>query len=156
MTGKRLEAEVPHDLDLIERHRPLGVVGVVLAVRRLAAVAVAAQIGGDDGVVRRELGRHQTPGDVRLRRAMEQQHRRSRSTDDAVDRRARGLERERFEIREEPVGRRRGTLRLGQYDLADRGARNEAHGLPQELSAIKRHAGLQFGIQRSLLCTVPR
>ena len=42
--GKPVEAEMLHHLDLVERHRPLGIVGVVLAVGRLAAVAVAAQM----------------------------------------------------------------------------------------------------------------
>ena len=89
-----LEPELAHDLDLIERHRALGVVGVILAVRRLAAVAVATQVGDDDGVVLGEIGRHQPPRDHRLRRAMQQQHRRAlpghRAVDgDAVDLKAR-------------------------------------------------------------------
>jgi hypothetical protein len=38
---ERLEAELRHHLDLVVRHRPLGVAGVIGAPLRLAAVAVA-------------------------------------------------------------------------------------------------------------------
>ena len=44
-----VEAEVLHHLDLIERHRALRVVAEVRRVRHLAAVAVAAQVGCNDG-----------------------------------------------------------------------------------------------------------
>ncbi len=46
--GEALEAEVPHHLDLVLRHRALRIVRVVGQPLRLAAVAVAAQVGGDD------------------------------------------------------------------------------------------------------------
>ena len=46
-----VEAVVVHDLDHVERHRALRVVGVVLAVGRLAAVAVAAQVRHDHRVI---------------------------------------------------------------------------------------------------------
>ena len=75
--GELVEAEALHDLDLIERHRALRVVGVILAVRRLAAVAVAAQVGHDDRVVLRQVGRDEPHRDVRLRRAVHQQQRRA-------------------------------------------------------------------------------
>ena len=74
--GELVEAEVLHHLDLIEGHRALRVVGVVLAVRRLAAVAVSAEIGHDHGVLGGELRRHESPRDVGLRRAVQQQDRR--------------------------------------------------------------------------------
>ena len=45
------EAELSHDLDLILRHRALRIAGVIVAVGRLAAIAVAAQISRDDSEV---------------------------------------------------------------------------------------------------------
>ena len=65
--------DVAADLHLVERHRPLRVVGVVLAVRRLAAVPVAAQVGHDHGVRRGQRRRDHPPRDVGLRRPVEQQ-----------------------------------------------------------------------------------
>ena len=72
-----VEAEALHDLDLVERHRALRVVRVVLAVGRLAAVAVAAQVGHDHRVVLRELRRDEAHRHVRLRRAVHQEERRT-------------------------------------------------------------------------------
>ena len=43
-----LEAELAHDVDLVLRHAPERVIAVVRQPARLAAVAVAAQIGGHD------------------------------------------------------------------------------------------------------------
>jgi len=40
--GEPIEAERAHHLDLVEGHRALRVAGVVFAIRRLAAVAVAS------------------------------------------------------------------------------------------------------------------
>ena len=85
---KPVEAEMLHHFDLVERHRALRVVGMILAVRRLAAVAVAAQVRRDDRVLLREFRRDEPPRDVRLRRAVQQQQRRTLAADDAVDRRA--------------------------------------------------------------------
>src|SRR6188508_1466540 len=65
-----LEAEVPHDLDLIERHRPLRIKTVLFVARDLAAVAVTAQVRDDDGVIARELARDGGPRDAALRRAV--------------------------------------------------------------------------------------
>ena len=44
-----LEAQSPHQLDLVPGHRPLGVRLVVGVVVGLRALAVAAEVGGDDG-----------------------------------------------------------------------------------------------------------
>jgi hypothetical protein len=62
-----LVAEAAHDLDLIERHRARRVIGVTLAVRRLARIAVAAQIGEHDRKVFGQAAGDLVPGDVRLR-----------------------------------------------------------------------------------------
>src|SRR4030095_14233958 len=82
---KLLEAEVLHHFDLIEGHRALGVVRVVLPLGRLAAVAISAQIGYDHCTCRRELWRDQAPRDVRLRGAVQQQEGGTLTTDDPVD-----------------------------------------------------------------------
>ena len=82
--AEALEAEVPHDLDLIERHRAFR---VQRCARRLpcdlAAVAVAAQIRDDDGVVARELARDGGPRDAALRRAVQEQDGRPAAADHA-------------------------------------------------------------------------
>ena len=73
--GELVEAELAHDLDLVCRHRALGVGLVDMAARGLAAVAVAAEVGEDDGVVFGEDGGDVMPHDVGLRVAVEQQDR---------------------------------------------------------------------------------
>src|SRR5262249_4626966 len=83
-----LVAERAHDLDLILRHRALGVAGVIGLAVRLLAVAVAAEVGGDDAEALRELGRDLVPDDVGLRVAVQQQQRRPHTALDEVDRRA--------------------------------------------------------------------
>ena len=50
-----VEAEVLHDVDLVLRHRALRIVRMIGQALRLAAVAVAAQVAGDDGEVLGEL-----------------------------------------------------------------------------------------------------
>ena len=57
----------------------------------LAAVAVAAQVRGDDGVVARELARDGVPRDAALRRAVQQQHGRPVAADHGMDHGARRL-----------------------------------------------------------------
>src|SRR6476620_7514164 len=64
---KLRETEVLHHLDLVECHPPERIVAVVLASARLAAVAIAAQIGGHDGKVLCETRRNQMPVNVRER-----------------------------------------------------------------------------------------
>jgi hypothetical protein len=51
--GEALEAQRPHRLDLVEGERALRIGRIVGAGRRLGAVAIAAQIGGDDSELRR-------------------------------------------------------------------------------------------------------
>src|SRR5688572_19028881 len=83
--AEALEAEMPHDLDLIERHRALGVEVVLAVADDLAAVAVTAQIGRDDGVVARELACDRGPRDAALGRAVKEQHGRPAAADDRVN-----------------------------------------------------------------------
>ena len=155
--GKRLEPELLHHLDLIERHRALRIVRVIVAVRRLAAVAVAAQVGDDHGVILRQLGRHQPPGDHRLRRAVQQQHRRALTRHHAVDRRAADLQRQRLEAREEPRGRARPLGSLGNCCLRPgprQGARGDRRGGPQHIAPGDDLIGRARRGHRSLLDTV--
>src|SRR5687768_1880806 len=69
--AEALEAEVAHDLDLIERHRAFRVLVVIPAALDFAAVAVTAEIRDDDGVVAHELARDGGPRDAALRRAVQ-------------------------------------------------------------------------------------
>jgi len=64
--GEALEAEMAHHLDLVERHRPLGVRAVALVRRRLGGVAVSAQVGGDHREVFGEARGDQVPHRERL------------------------------------------------------------------------------------------
>jgi hypothetical protein len=89
--GEALEPEVAHDLDLIERHRAFRVQLVLLVAGNLAAVAVAAQIRDDDGVVAHQLARDGGPRHAALRRAVQEQHGRPAAADHGVDHGARGL-----------------------------------------------------------------
>ena len=70
---------------------------MLIVARRLGAVAVATQVGGDDSVVLSERGRDLVPHDVGLRIAVQQQQRRAVALDyqvdgNTVDRDAFGLE----------------------------------------------------------------
>jgi hypothetical protein len=79
--GEAIEAERGHRLDLVLRHRALGVVARI----RLLAVAVAAQVRRDDRAAFGEPGRHLVPHDMRLRIAVQQQHRRAFAADAQMD-----------------------------------------------------------------------
>src|SRR4029078_8963910 len=70
-----LEAEFLHQLDLVTRHRALGIRFVVGARLGLAGSAVAAQVGTNNRVVLRESRRDLRPHGVRLREAVEQEQR---------------------------------------------------------------------------------
>ena len=109
--GEPLEAEVPHDVDLVLRHRALRVVRVIGQALRLAAVAVAAQIRGDDRELLGEPRRDVAPRVMRQRRTVQQQQRRAAAAFDRVDRDA-AARRDvvRREPRERRQRRRRGLL----------------------------------------------
>ena len=81
-----LVAERRHDLDHVLRHRALGVGGVLRVGGRLAAVAVAAQVGADDGEALGQRRRHAVPHGVGLRIAVQEQERRPRAADPRPDR----------------------------------------------------------------------
>src|SRR5512145_357555 len=86
-----LEAEMLHDLDLIEGHRALRIEVVLAVALDLAAVAVAAQIRDDDGVIARKLARDRGPRDAALRRAVQEQHGRPTAADHRMNDGAGGL-----------------------------------------------------------------
>ena len=118
--GELVEAETLHHLDLVERHRALRVVDVVLAVGRLAALAVAAQVGHDHRVVLRQVRREQPHRDVRLRRAVHQQQRRSRSGVHEIDLGAGCLDARRLEAGKEPQRAARPRRGLRHHRPAER------------------------------------
>jgi hypothetical protein len=66
------EAELTHDLDLVLRHRTLGVARVVRAAVRLAAVAISTQVRRDDGEALRQHRSDVSPFEMRLRPALQQ------------------------------------------------------------------------------------
>jgi hypothetical protein len=73
--GEAVIAELAHHENLVPGHRPLGVPVVGRAARRLAAVAIAAQVGEDNRMVFGEDGGDVMPHDVGLRVTVEQQYR---------------------------------------------------------------------------------
>src|SRR5580658_4676986 len=79
------EAELAHQPDLVPRHEPLGVHAAFGVRLRLGRVSVAAQVSGHDGVVLGQAGGDLPPGQVVLRVAVQQQQRRARPGDGAVD-----------------------------------------------------------------------
>jgi hypothetical protein len=70
-------AEAGHQPVDVGGHGPLGVALVVRVALGLVAVAVAAQVGADDGEVPGQPGRDPMPAGVGLGIAVEQDHRRS-------------------------------------------------------------------------------
>jgi hypothetical protein len=83
--GEPVEAERRHQPDLVGRHGPERVPGVVRTGVGPGRVAVAAQVGRDDRVLARQLGRDPVPHHVALWEAVQQQDRRSVATTDRVD-----------------------------------------------------------------------
>jgi len=77
-----------HHLNAVERHRSLRLAGVVREVRRLAGIAVAAQVTHHQGELFGEIRRDQAPGDQRLWRTVEHQHGRPGASYYGVDLRA--------------------------------------------------------------------
>ena len=71
--GEPFEAEVPHHFDLILPGGALGISGMIFAIRRLAAVAIAAQIGRDYGELFGQSRRDLVPLGMRLRESVQQQ-----------------------------------------------------------------------------------
>ena len=89
-----LKSQAGHHFHLVLRHGAFGIVQMVFAVGRLAAVSVSAEIGRDDGKFFGQLRRNVAPFDVRLRIAVQQKQRRPASRSDKIDRGARSLRRE--------------------------------------------------------------
>ena len=82
---KAPETERRHRLDLVAGGGALAMAFVVLAVGRVAAVAVSAQVARHHGEPLGEPGRHLAPHDAGLRVAVKQQQRRAGAADDKVD-----------------------------------------------------------------------
>ena len=98
-----LEAELTHDRDLIGRHRALGIAAVVLARRRLGAVAIAAHVGDHDREILSEHRRHLVPHGVGLGISVEQKKRGSSSGAGHVDGRRSHIDARSAEAREQLV-----------------------------------------------------
>ena len=74
---KLRKTERRHHLDLILRHGAERIVDVPLATRWLFGIAVAAQVGADDGEVARQDRRHGVPRQMCEGIAVHQQQRRA-------------------------------------------------------------------------------
>ena len=74
---KAIEAERLHQSDLIAGHGAERIVRLVGRAFRLGRVAVAAQVGADDGEIGREDRRHPRPHGEALREALQKQKRRA-------------------------------------------------------------------------------
>jgi hypothetical protein len=68
---ERIESQLLHDLNLVLGHGPLGVVDVLRAAFRFAAVAVTPEVRCDDGKVLGQKRGYFVPHDVRLGIAVE-------------------------------------------------------------------------------------
>ena len=106
---------------------------MVLAVGRLAAVAVAAQVGHDHRVALAQPRRDLVPLDVRLRGAVHQQQRRTAAADHVCDRRAGGLNALASKAGEQVRALRSYPVR---HHRADGGGRQSSL---QELTAVIAH-----------------
>ena len=82
-------AELFHDRDLVLRHRPERVIDIVWAgLVRPDAVAIAAQVGGDDMEILAQPVRDLAPGGMGQRIAVQQQQGRAVATMAQIDARA--------------------------------------------------------------------
>ena len=75
------EAEMRHDLDLVQRHATEGIVAVIGEPARFGAVTVAAQVGGHDGEMPRKARCDKMPVHMGQRVAVQEQHGRSAAAD---------------------------------------------------------------------------
>ena len=82
---KTLEAEMPHNGNLVTRHGPFRIGLVIRGRRWLGASAVTTQVGRHDSEVFRQPRRHPVPDDMRLRIAVEEQQRRTGAADAQTD-----------------------------------------------------------------------
>ena len=89
--GEPVVAQRGHQRDLVGGHRAERVPGVVGAGLRARGLAVAPQVGGDHGVRLGQLRRDPVPHPVRLREAVQQQHRRAVAADAGVHRHCAGV-----------------------------------------------------------------
>ena len=83
--GKLLKPKLRHQLQLVLRHHSLRVVGCIARPGRLVAVAVSSEISRHYRVVRRQIVGNLVPNEMCLWMPMQQQKRRARSANAAVD-----------------------------------------------------------------------
>ena len=98
---KPFEAVLPHQLDLVARHRPFRVRLMIRRRLRLRALAVAPQVGSDDGEPVGQIRGHRVPHQVRLRMAMQKQERRAAAAVADPQRRLARVHQGQLESREE-------------------------------------------------------
>ena len=113
-----------HHLDLIVRHRPERISGVIRPPIGLRAVAITAQIRRDHGELLGEARRDLVPHHVRQRVAVQQQQRRTGAAVAQVDPRAGSFDLCVREAFEHGCGSRGGLLRQSLRERCRRGARS--------------------------------
>src|SRR6516164_10811433 len=79
------EPQMLHDFNLVLSHGTLRIGSVILAFRRLAAVAVAPKVRDHQSEVLGKIRRHLAPQHIRLRDAVQEQHRRTFTAVDQID-----------------------------------------------------------------------
>jgi hypothetical protein len=98
-----LEAQRAHDFHLVQRHRALRLIDMIVAVRRFAAVAVASEVGHDHGESLCQPRRDLVPHHVGLRIAVQEQEWWTAAAANGVNRRTGCLDFLGRETREEPA-----------------------------------------------------
>ena len=127
------KAQRLHDLDLVLRHRALGVMNVGRAAIGLVGIAVAAKIGTYDGEAVRKRRRDLVPHRMRLRVTVKQKQRRPAAADGDVDPGASGRDLSRDELLEK---RRHGQpSRSSRFAFAGSGAYGCAFATPKSSAA---------------------
>src|SRR3546814_762946 len=79
------EAKLPHQQNLITGHGTEGIVAVIRQLRRLVAVAIAAQVSADHRVAACQHRRDMRPHGLGLREAVQQQERWAVAARDITD-----------------------------------------------------------------------
>ena len=110
------KTEPLHDGHHVARHGSFGIRLVVRGRPGAAAAAVAAEIGADDGEMARQDGRHASPHQMRLGKAVQQQDRRAGARSADEDGGLPGLDLARIEIVQHPGSAYR--LRLRKRSVA--------------------------------------
>src|ERR1700674_1234262 len=112
--AKFLKSQMLHHFHLVLSHGPLGIGGVIVASRRLAAVSVSPKIRHDEKIILSQCRRDFAPEYMSLRDAMKEQQGGAFvvAAENGIDRRSRSLNLFAFEAFKKFCARFLGRLRL--------------------------------------------